>query len=251
MADDLTAIEINFHLTEWEKSRVLDRGRLDVVHTDGDGHCLFHALANLAHDEQHANALHFYCPYRRRAKVMSFRRAVAEQLQANWEELQVHHTEIKAQTKEIYLQQLISGEAYGGEPEMHAALALFPGVSLAVWSKLPDGRTVLHLTFRRKQREGYRHTFWNIFSHGEHYSWMRKRATLRSVGPIIADIERPRSAPPASDRASAPRTACASAATRRPLIKRKFSVPHDRLADQLDAYRDAARERHCRENDAN
>jgi len=184
-----------------DNPKLIDSSKLRVEPTQGEGDCLYHALANLANHYQHPNAHKFYKrqPVGRAERadsapvvdVRALRDAVADVLAGDWEWFKALHPELKTVDRETFVKD-VRHNRWGGEPELDAALRVFPNVRVAVWARNAQHQTVLH-SLATPDEGGFGRT-WHILMHGLHYEWMSQRRppspplslTRRTVAPTVA-----------------------------------------------------------------
>jgi len=201
-----------------DNPKLIDSSKLRVEPTQGEGDCLYHALANLANHYQHPNAHKFYKrqPVERTERaestqsvqvvdVRALRDAVADVLAGDWERFKASHPELKTIDRETFLKD-VRHNRWGGEPELDAALRVFPNVRVAVWARNAQNQTVLHSL--ATPDEGDFSRTWHILMHGSHYEWMSQRSSPSSSSSLSKRTVPPTVAPTVTTaRRSAPRSA--------------------------------------------
>jgi len=150
-----------------EKPKLFDGTKLRVQYTLGGGDCLYHALAQLANHYRHPDAYKFY--KQMMVDVKSFRNAIANEIDKDWQSFKSMHPELQSIDRYKFLNDVRSSR-WAGEPEIDAALHLFPGVRIAVWTRNASGQTVLH-SLVTPGKDQYTKT-WHILMHANHYEWM-------------------------------------------------------------------------------
>lgn len=177
---DIQAIE--YKLLDVDHPEYIRPNMLVVQKTRGEADCLYHALACLTNHYHHVAAAVYYDPYTHGAQVTTFRNAIADVIDADWGFFAREHPELRrnATTRVTFLNGVRSN-AYGGEPEVDAALRLIPGVRIAFWTSITptvdewppkDQQMVLHsLAVPNDPVEELK--TWHVFMHNEHYSWMK------------------------------------------------------------------------------
>jgi hypothetical protein len=192
-------------------------------------------LGHLAAYYNHPKAKDFYDYETRQVRVPRLRYAIAAIIERHWEIFSLQQPEMRATTRARYLAGVRS-DAYGGEPELEAALEVFQGVRFALWVWQNDARvggvSVLHSIFepncKRQTEQGAQET-WNIYSHGEHYSWMSR----------VGDAEMPMQ-PRVVPSSPAPDSLCGSTSSP---VPRRMHKPNRK--DPLETQRrEGARRRH-------
>ena len=154
-----------------DRPKFIDTNKLRVEPTEGKGDCLYHALANLANHYRHPFAYKFY--NRGYVNVNSFRNAIANIIENDWQWFKSAHPELQTIDRERFLQDVRSS-LWAGEPEIDAALRVFPGVRVAVWSHNADNHTILHSLVTPNDGE-YKKT-WHILMRADHYEWMSQHS---------------------------------------------------------------------------
>jgi len=156
--------------------KFLPPGRLVVVPTPGDHHCLFHALGHLARHHNHPKSHLFFDERRNEVKVVRLRDHICYVLDRDWDALATDHPELALANKREYLKDMRSNR-WGGEPEIDAALRVFEGVNIAVWSnEMPNRPPVLHSIFKTDEPSDRGVVTWPVHAERTHFSWMRKPA---------------------------------------------------------------------------
>ena len=150
-----------------ENPKFIDKSRLRVERTLGGGDCLYHALAQLSNHYRHPDAYQFY--KRGVVDVSSFRNAVANIIDSNWAEFQSVHPELQSIDRAVFIDD-VRNNRWAGEPEIDAALHLFPDVRVAVWTRDANNNTVLHSLVTPDDGE-FKKT-WHILMRANHYEWM-------------------------------------------------------------------------------
>lgn len=165
-----------------DNPKLIDSSKLRVEPTQGEGDCLYHALAHLANHYQHPNAHKFY--KRERAEqaqvvdVHTLRNAIADVLARDWERFRASYPELNTIDREAFLED-VRHNRWGGEPELDAALRVFPNVRVAVWARNAQHQTVLH-SLATPDADGFEKT-WHVLMDGLHYEWMSKRSPPSSL----------------------------------------------------------------------
>lgn len=154
-------------------------GQFTVQHTRGDGDCFYHAMASLANYYHHPKASEYYDPFTSGAQVDTFRNDVANVLDANWDTMATEHEELRRVGRHTFLRGVRSRSKWAGDPEVDAALTLFDGVKLAVWTDLPPSpplnasRRILHSTVLQGDAPPASLKTWHLLMNNDHYEWMR------------------------------------------------------------------------------
>ena len=145
----------------------IDYSKLKVQPTLGAGDCLYHALGQLSNHYRHKNAYKYF--KNGAVDVKSLRNAVAVVIDNNWDYFHKAHPELKSIDRDQFLRE-VKLDRWGGEPEIEAALYLFPDVRIAVWTRDANNDTVLH-SLVTSPSEQYKKT-WHMLMHANHYEWM-------------------------------------------------------------------------------
>jgi hypothetical protein len=153
-----------------DQPKFLDHTKLDVQRTAGGGDCLYHALAHLANHYRHPNAYKFY--HRGLVDIRLFRNAVANIIERDWDSFRATHPELQTIDRDKFLNDVRSNR-WAGEPELDAAIRLFPDVRVAVWTRNASNDTILHSLVTPD--DGTFKKTWHILMRANHYEWMSQR----------------------------------------------------------------------------
>jgi len=151
----------------------LKNGKLEVIRTQADGHCLYHALAALADYSRHSKASFFYDPSSGGARVEVLRRAIHDVLSNGWDHYGREYPEMERLGRPKFLAGVLSNK-FGGEPEIDAALEVFTGVSIRMWRDV-DGFFTRDSIFTPSEESSKKSLSeaWNILQTTNHFEWMR------------------------------------------------------------------------------
>ena len=179
----------------------LKNGKLEVMHTKGDGHCLYHALAALAHYSTHPRANLFYDPLSGGARVEELRNAIHGVLLKGWDDYSRQYPEMDRLGRQQFLDGVLSTK-FGGEPEIDAALQVFTGVSIRMWREV-DGFFTRDSIFTPNEESSKQSLSeaWNILQTTNHFEWMRPmdRASEAATFPLALPTRTKKAkAPPAN-----------------------------------------------------
>ena len=185
-----------------DKPMRLKDGKLEVIPTGGEGHCLYHAMAALAHYSQHPRASLFYDPSSGGALVEVLRRAIHDVLLKGWDYYSLEYPEMKRLGRQKFLDGVLSNK-FGGEPEIDAALEVFTGVSIRVWRDVNGvfTRDSIFMPNEESSRKSLSEA-WNILQTTNHFAWMRPmdRAPEAATSPLAfqTSTKKASRAPPAN-----------------------------------------------------
>lgn len=164
----------------------LKNGKLEVIRTQADGHCLYHALAALADYSRHSKASFFYDPSSGGARVEVLRRAIHDVLSNGWDHYGREYPEMERLGRPKFLAGVLSNK-FGGEPEIDAALEVFTGVSIRMWRDV-DGFFTRDSIFTPSEESSKKSLSeaWNILQTTNHFEWMRPilRAPAAATSPL-------------------------------------------------------------------
>ena len=142
---------------------------------------MYHALANLANFYQHAEASRFY--NNETVDVVGLRSAIAEAISIHWDWYRLHHEELRHVVRETFLDDVRS-KRWAGEPEVDAALRVFAGVRIAIWTADASGSIVLHSLAASNEY----HKTWHILMRASHYEWMSPISSRPIASPNASPV---------------------------------------------------------------